>query len=230
MDDMPMQDFTHASIETRDGTLFEARHSGLYRSQDGGKTWQYAYESLGGGEPIPTHAVVLSPEFESDGKVFAGVPGGVLVSENRGQDWVFARFLDPPPTVTALAISPAFPDDAALLAATLEDGVFLSLDGGRSWQAWNFGLLDWNVYCLALSPGFVQDRAVFIGAETGLFRSTNGGRSWRELPFPAGAAPLVQITLSPAFSQDGVITVETEEAGSYRSTDGGLTWAQLSEV
>jgi photosystem II stability/assembly factor-like uncharacterized protein len=229
MQENQMQDFTHEVVASKGGILFAARHSGLYRSQDGGKTWQLAYEGLNIQEPIPTNAVVLSPDFEQDGVVLGGVSGGVLVSKNRGQDWVFARFHEPAPTVTALAVSPGFTNDGLTLAATLEDGVFLSEDGGMSWQAWNFGLLDWNVYCLAVSPDFLNDRMVFIGVETGVYRSTNGGRSWQDLPFPEDAAPVVAIVLSPTFSQDGVIMVDTEEMGRYRSDDGGQTWEPSAE-
>ena len=225
MEDYQAQDYTHEVIASKGGTLFAARHSGLYCSQDGGKTWQLAYEGLNIQEPIPTHAVALSPDFDEDKVVLSGVTGGVLVSKNGGQDWVFARFHEPTPTVTALVVSPGFSDDGLALAATLEDGVFLSEDGGMSWQAWNFGLLDWNVNCLAISPNFLNDRMVFIGVETGVYRSANGGRSWRDLPFPDEAASVVEIVLSPTFSEDGVIMVDTEERGRYRSDDGGQTWA-----
>jgi photosystem II stability/assembly factor-like uncharacterized protein len=229
MHDNQRQDFTHEVVSSKGGVLFAARHSGLYRSQDGGETWQLAYEALNIQEPIPTNAVALSPDFEQDGVVLGGVSGGVLVSKNGGQDWLFARFHDPAPTVTALAVSPGFASDGLALAATLEDGVFLSEDGGMSWQAWNFGLLDWNVFCLAVSPNFVHDRMVFIGVETGVYRSTNGGRSWRDLPFPIEAAPVIEIVLSPTFPQDGVIVVDTEEMGHYSSDDGGQTWQPSAE-
>ena len=85
--------------------------------------------------------------------------------------------------MTALAVSPGFTNDGLALAATLKDG-------GMSWQAWNFGLLDWNVYCLAVSPNFLHDHMVFIGVETGVYRSTNGGRSWRDLSFSEDAVPV----------------------------------------
>lgn len=58
---------------------FVGRRSGLYRSNDGGDTWQTVYDSLGLEMPLPTLAVALSPEFERDRTVFSGVLGGVLV-------------------------------------------------------------------------------------------------------------------------------------------------------
>ena len=59
-----------------DGICFAAQSSGLYRSEDGGSSWQYAYEALELAEPLVTTEVVLSPDFAQDQTVFAGAPGG----------------------------------------------------------------------------------------------------------------------------------------------------------
>jgi len=81
------------------------------------------------------------------------------------------------PLISALATSPNFADDGTILAGSIEDGVFCSMDRGVQWAAWNFGLLDLHVLCMALSPHFGRDETVFVGTETGLFRSTNGGHA-----------------------------------------------------
>ena len=82
---------------------------------------------------------------------------------------------------------------AFCLAGTLEDGVFSSTDRGGRWGAWNFGLFDLNVLCLALSPTWTRDETVYAGTETGLYRSTNGGRAWRHSGFPSELAPALCI-------------------------------------
>ena len=109
----------------------------------------------------------------------------------------------------------------------MEDGVLRSWDRGASWAAWNFGLLDLNVFALALSPNFTHDDMLFVGAESGVFRSTNGGRAWRETAFPMECAPVLSLALSPNFSVDGCILAGTEEHGLWRSGDRGLTWARM---
>ncbi len=58
-----------------DGICFAARASGLYRSEDGGRNWHFAYERLDLGASLATTAVAISPDFETDHSVFAGVHG-----------------------------------------------------------------------------------------------------------------------------------------------------------
>ena len=97
------------------------------------------------------------------------------------------------------------------------------------WAAWNFGLLDLNVLCIALSPRFAEDETVFIGAETGIFRSANGGRSWREVAFPTELAPVLSLATSSDHARPGALFAGTETHGLFRSDDDGQTWAQLGE-
>ena len=109
----------------------------------------------------------------------------------------------------------------------MEDGVFISVDFGVTWSAWNFGLLDWRVYTLAISPGYTQDRKVYIGTETGLCVSTNRGRSWHELPYPPEGAPVQSITLNQQESGGLLLRVESEAGEVFMSEDEGQSWELL---
>ena len=209
------------------GVCFSARPTGLYRSDDGGRTWQNAYASLELEADLATAAVLVSPTYESDQAVFAGVGGGILRSFDGGQSWLVATLPSPPPFVLSLIVSPNFERDGVLLAGTMEDGVFRSADRGSSWHAWNFGLLDLNVLCLAISPDFANDETLFVGTDSGIFRSTNGGRAWREVGFSFDLAPVLSLAISPAFGSDGVLFAGTEEHGLFQSADGGQSWQQI---
>lgn len=221
-----VQDVVYA-LQCAQNVCFAARASGLYRSIDGGRSWTFAYASLALPQPLPTTSVVLSPDFAADHTVFAGVPGGVLYSLDGGDTWHTVVLGSPPPTVSALAISPDFGQDGVLLAGTMEDGVFRSGNRGYTWAAWNFGLLDLAIFTLAISPNFAADETLFAGVESGLFRSTNGGRAWREITLPVGYEPVLSLALSPAYAQDGTLFAGTESQGLLRSTDRGTTWTQV---
>lgn len=227
----PVQDITYA-LETspnfeQDGICFAARGSGLYRSRDGGETWQSAYDSLDLSAPLATMAIAISPDFASDRTVFAGVPGGILRSFDGGENWGVVLLPSPPPVVSALAISPDYVRDGILLAGTVEDGVFSTSNRGGHWVAWNFGLLDLNIICMAISPDFTQDETLFVGTDSGIFRSTNGGRAWREVDFSLELAPVLSLALLPGYFETGILYAGTESYGLYVSDDRGHTWLQI---
>jgi photosystem II stability/assembly factor-like uncharacterized protein len=235
----------------QDGACFAARRSGLYRSVDGGSTWQDAYASLGLVAPLATMAVAVAPGPGAPGTgamgdVFAGVAGGVLRSPDGGHSWLTTPLPSPPPVVSGLAVSPDYARDGTVLAATVEDGVFRSGDRGSRWELWNFGLLDLDVYCIALSPAFGGplassglassglgsggDETLYVGTETGIFRSTNEGRAWREVDFALDLAPVLSLALSPDYARDGCLYAGTESHGLYHSEDRGRTWERIGET
>jgi photosystem II stability/assembly factor-like uncharacterized protein len=228
-----VQDITYAIATSpdfaQDGICFAARRSGLYRSNDGGDTWYFVYDTLSLETPLATLAVAVSPDFAGDKSVFAGVPGGVLRSFDAGESWRITPFPSPPPVVSSLVISPHYAHDGVLLAGTIEDGVFRSADRGSHWVAWNFGLLDLGVLCMVISADFARDETLFAGTETGLFCSTNGGRAWREVDFPTNLAPVLCMALSPDYAYDGTLFAGTESHGLYRSYDRGHSWSRLGE-
>jgi photosystem II stability/assembly factor-like uncharacterized protein len=230
-DEAQIEDVTYALAASptfgQDGICFAARRSGLYRSQDGGMSWQNAYGSLNLQAPLMTLSVTLSPSFETDATVFAGVAGGILRSYDGGKGWVVTELASPPPVVSSIAISPNYADDGTLLACTVQDGVFRSGDRGGRWTAWNFGLLDLNVFGMAISPGFAQDETLLVGTESGVYRSTNGGRAWQETAFPLDCAPVLSLAPSPAYPGDHTMFVGTESSGLFQTDDGGQHWENI---
>jgi photosystem II stability/assembly factor-like uncharacterized protein len=213
-----------------DGICFAAASSGVFRSEDGGRTWGYALQCLNLQSALPTSAVAVSPTFAIDHSVFAGTSGGVLRSSDGGKTWQVSMLPPPAPMALALTVSPRFVEDGVLLVGTMEDGVFRSGDRGLRWSRWNFGLLDLHILTMVMSASFADDETLLVGTETGVFRSTNGGRAWREVDFPIDYAPVLSLALSPAYATDGVIFAGTESHGLFRSDDRGKTWRSLGEV
>jgi photosystem II stability/assembly factor-like uncharacterized protein len=226
--DSPLQDYVY-QIAGSGATFFAASNAGLFRSADGGQTWQMAYRSLELTQSLPTIAVAISPDFDHDSLLFAGVNGGILRSFDGGQTWENILLPPPPPVISALSISPNFEKDGIIFAATMEDGVLFSSDRGRRFVSWNFGLLDLNIFCLAISPEFAEDETVFVGTQSGIFRSTNGGRAWREVDLPVGYETVLSLAISPDFARDGILWAGTETQGMLVSTDKGDHWRQVGE-
>lgn len=234
-DRTPQEDYVYqfaaspAFGSSREAVCFAAQISGLYRSTDGGETWQPAFMVLGLPEIPPALAVAVPPDTAEARDVLVGVNGGIVRSWDGGQNWESALLPSPPPVVLALASSPNFAQDGLLFAGTLEDGVLCSSDRGRRWVAWNFGLLDLNILCLAISPAFATDETLFAGTQSGIFRSTNGGRAWREVDLPFGFEAVLSLAVSPNFAHDATLFAGTENHGLWRSQDGGHTWECVGE-
>lgn len=197
----------------KDKLAFAGRRSGLYRSRDAGKTWEAV--NIIKGESLS----VTSLAFTRDGLMFAALPGGVAYSNDAGASWNWTQLAAPSPYVTALCVSPNFDKDKTLFAATLEDGVFRSVNGGRTWEGWNFGLLDKQVLCLAMNHD-----TVFAGASIGLFRSDNSGRSWKEISLPVD-----DTVLSLGLFEAGLF-VGTESSGLFVSADDGESWETIKAI
>jgi photosystem II stability/assembly factor-like uncharacterized protein len=83
--------------------------------------------------------------------------------------------------ISALALDPSW---SGTLYVAGRQGVFKSIDGGRTWQGKNAGLASLNVRSLALSPE--DPKTVYLGTNgSGLYRSRDGGETWETLPLTA---------------------------------------------
>jgi photosystem II stability/assembly factor-like uncharacterized protein len=221
---IPNDDFVYclaaSSNFRKDGLVFAAKKSGLYRSTDKGKTWEDAFASLKLAAPLPITFATVAPAGEIT-YVFACAEGQILRSLDAGQTWQPAKLDTPAPLVTALVASPNFAKDGTLLAATVQDGIFRSTDRGVRWTGWNFGLYDPNINALA----FADSQIIFACTQSGIFRSTNAGRSWRDLDFPIDCAPVLCL----AVNRIGNLYAGTETGGLLVSRDGGKTWERLTD-
>ena len=150
---------------------------GVYRSDDGGDTWQ----PDGGG--LPTDQKLFRDEIWEIGSELAVSPRGSMLAISRdgrhvysrsGADapWTLAEEVDGQPF--SVAADPHEPD--VFLIGVREQGVLRSDDGGRSWSA-VFG--ERGASHVAYDPA-MPGRAAAATAD-GVVLSDDGGRSWREL-------------------------------------------------
>ena len=151
----------------------------VWRSKDGGETWQRASAGIFMESEVralavhPTHTNVL----------FAGTDAGMYRTENGGDRW---ERLDSPMNgmqVWALAVSPKNPD--TIYAGTCPSSLFKSIDGGKSWRKLNVELAETcaggaivpRVTSIAVDPD--DDQTVYAGIEIDGMRITNdGGKTW----------------------------------------------------
>ncbi len=129
---------------------------GVFRSTDNGSNWQVFNSGL---TDLKVNAILLAG---SDW--FAGTSTGLFRSGDNGQSWTSVSGGLGTPFVTALAFN-----GAALLACTLDSGVYRSFDLGASWQP----IANVQVLHLAASG------SVFIASNgNGVIISIDDGTSW----------------------------------------------------
>ncbi len=156
---------------------------------------------------------------------------GSKIGIHRCADWLQAsprweRLPNAPLGVIALAASPDFDNDHTLVASTQAD-IFISRDGGATWQPANLPPPHPLILCLAFSPGFAEDGMIVAGTmEDGVIVSDDRGAHWQRRNFGLLDAAVYAIAFSPSFSADGTLYAGAESA-LYKSYNRAKAWKPL---
>jgi hypothetical protein len=252
----------YAVRDTRTGRLFAAVTSPFW----GPRIW-YTDGEPGGGDWRPARGVALPKggtealkriwvivAGEADGVVFAGGDPGVLfASRDNGETWQLNEALWEHPTrprwrrdsgglsVHSIVPWPGNPERLALAISAA--GVWLTEDGGATWQHGNEGIvadylpeatrasaIDLCVHHLERAP--LRPERLFLQFHGGVYRSDDAGRSWTDiaagLPHDFG----FPVVIDPADPDSAyVIPVTTEDRVTdgrvvvWETRDAGATWA-----
>ena len=204
------------------GTILAgSRFSEIFKSTDGGVTWQY--KTFGGYQAsLETSAFQFDPSSSS--RILAATTIGLLRSTDGGESWSgFGNISDPFFTLVA---DPTVPTTlyGGNQAGT---GLFKSTDSGAHWTAINKGLPtnQGTTGALPLVLGFAVDPShpnnLYAGTYgNGLYRSTDGGLNWS----PANGAMRTNYVEALAVGQSSTLLAGTLGGGVYRSADNAGTW------
>ena len=130
--------------------------------------------------------------------------------------------------------------DAAGRLATLADkqGVYVSQDGGQTWQPCNSGLPHKDVRDVVVDPAQPGRWWCVLGDDGknpgAVFRTVNAGLSWQLVSRDLLVADVKRLALAPSDSRRLYLAVRDRYMGGrsypggvYRSDDSGVTWRRI---
>jgi photosystem II stability/assembly factor-like uncharacterized protein len=193
---------------------------GLWASVDGSQTWQ----SLGAQSTAPINnrptGLVFDPMVPSRYWESGTYGGCVFQTMDDGQSFVQ---LGAEQHCDLVSVDLSGSSRMTLLAGGHEQSrtLYLSVDGGATWNNVGGGLPDGSLCTL---PLVIDSRTYLVGCRgynvpTGIYRTTDGAATWTSVAMAGGgSAPLV--------ASDGSIYWGGQGGEIVRSTDQGQTWTQ----
>jgi uncharacterized repeat protein (TIGR01451 family) len=186
---------------------------GVYRSMDGGATWQPLNNGL---ESLHVRALAIDME----GTAYVGTYGkGIYRLLNAQTTWTALNEGLGSSYIYSLASDFA----GNIYAGTLGRGVFRLSWGGQSWTF--LGLDGQDIPALTLAPSRAQ--TLYAGTwGAGVYRSNDSGLHWQQVNNGLGKLNIRALAVHPL--NQSIVYAGTWEGGVYRSTDGGASWLDLS--
>jgi photosystem II stability/assembly factor-like uncharacterized protein len=193
------------------------RTGDVFRSRDGGRTW----EALAPMHDMPVRALTMAP---SDSRILAaGTLEGVYLTKDGGETWDRISPEDDPNlrNIESIAIDPKNPE---LIYAGTWHLAWKTSDGGKTWHRVAEGMIDdSDVFSIIVDPA--NPSIVFASACSGIYKSENRAELFQKvkgMPFSARRTRILKQDLkNPSVVYAGTTL------GLWRTIDGGKTWRQI---
>lgn len=226
------------------------RGLGVYRSRDGGETWQF----VGLRETGHIGAVEIDPRDNNTvwvaaiGQAFSrNTERGIYKTTDGGTTWSRVLYLSDESGFSDLELVPANPEVVFATAWKArrtpwtiisggeqdEGGLFKSDDGGQNWRRITKGLPQGLIGKIDLAVSAADSKIVYAlveapGDEGGVYRSDDQGETFRLVSNKKGLRTRPFYYANIEADPTDPDTVYAFATNSYRSRDGGITWEKLT--
>jgi photosystem II stability/assembly factor-like uncharacterized protein len=197
-----------------EGRVYAACPDGVYVSVDRGAS----FSRMGRLDAVGINSVEAARgDGPDDGDVILATSRGtgMHLSRDGGVTWTNLRGELGDTRVAHVGLSPGFADDGLAFAGTLNDGVWVTRDGGGSWSRTDGGPR--VTLAMTVSPTFLSDTSLLVGDYEGPWLSRDAGRSWQRLELPL---PDTVVPISTSDRVPGAVPRRTRDAPAPGSTDG----------
>lgn len=198
------------------------RDNQILRSADGGESWEAVFDGAATDIEYASDisAVAFSPDFASDGTLYAWLQeGGLLRSSDGGITWELASESDYYGQTLALS-----PQGDRLYLGALYGHTLVSEDGGQTWRDLGEDIPDDRTWSTALAFG--EDSVIFLATDQGVYRSLDEGETWERASAGLPTRPTDGTPQSVRILRfhDGRLYAALVEGGLYVSDDLAASW------
>ncbi|HSU58645.1 MAG TPA: hypothetical protein VLI55_04970 [Bryobacteraceae bacterium] len=225
---------------------------GLFRSEDGGKSWVSSTHGVPRKWLNTTYWVVFDPDVK--GRMWSAnsythdLPrpkmwrhnsvqnfmGGICRSDDGGRSWVKSNAGMPETAVTHVLLDPtSSKDHRVLYAAAFGRGVYKSVDDGRTWAQKNNGITQAEPFAWRLTRGpdgtlylvlarRSEDGSIGNAGDGALYKSTDSAESWQPVPLPSGVNGPNGLAVDPKSPQRLYLAAWTRATASLHGEGGGI--------
>jgi len=210
---------------------------GVYRSQDGGATWQLILH-----KSDDVGAIDLAFDPQNSRTIYAtlwnvrrppwsiyppsyGPGSGIFKSSDGGDSWQQLTQGLPTERVgrIGIAVAPSNSNIVYAIVDATKGGIYRSDDAGASWRKmsdenriWTRG---WYFSNVVVDP---RDPETVYVSDTSVYRSTDGGKTWIAFKGAPGGDDYHQLWIYP---DDPKRMILASDQGTIVSVDGGVTWS-----
>lgn len=211
-------------ITNSTGSVFAGTDQGIYRSDDNGDNWIQINNGLENDLGIQVLTINSNNNLFALGYHSKGIAtkGGLYYSTNSGEAWV--KLCSNGPDITDIV----FDSSGNFFAASIDEGILFSSNGGLTWSRKNNGIPDsYGMYKTGNCILLISD-TIYTGFYwNGIYRTTNLGNNWFEVNngIPIGYSNSVYCL---GRNTNGHIFAGAD-SGLYRLNEDSNSWILLND-